>query len=134
LEKVNPWSFVMANLFSRAIALLNSFIKSLQVKQFFALALVGLLFLAVPAQTQQSNSDLGRRIGNVLEKSNSERPTTTGEWEEEAREVEGNPGERLKRIGKESKEAFKEFGGLYPDTAERSGETLQDTLEGRGNN
>jgi hypothetical protein len=124
----------MINLFSKAIARINSLMKAFQLKQFFAVALVGLLFLAMPTETQRSNSDLGRRIDNVLEKGNSERPTTTGEWEQEAREVKGNPGERLKRIGKESKEAFKEFGGLYPDTAERSGETLQDNVEGIGNN
>jgi hypothetical protein len=123
----------MFHLFSKAIAQLNSLINVFQLKQFFAVALVGLLFLAMPAETTRSNSDLGRRIDNVLEKSNSERPTTTGEWQQEAREVEGKPGERLKRIGEESKEAFKEFGGLYPDTAERSGEALQDNLEGRGN-
>jgi len=124
----------MANLFSKAIAYINSFIKSLQVKKFLAIALVGAILLLAPAETTRSNSDLGRRIDNVLEKSNSERPTTTREWQQEAREVEGKPGERLKRIGEESKEALKEFGELYPDTAERTGKTLKDNVEGIGNN
>jgi hypothetical protein len=123
----------MINLFSKAIAQLNSFIKSLQLKQFFAVALVGFLLLTAPAETTQNNPDLGRRINNVLEKSDSERPTTTRQWQQEAREVEGRPGERLKRIGEETKEAFKEFGGLYPDTAERSGENLQEQVRGIGN-
>lgn len=122
----------MINLFSKAIAYINSLFKSLQVKQFFAIALVGALLLLAPAETTRNNPDLGRRIDNVLEKGNSERPTTTKEWQQEAREVEGKPGERLKRIGEESKEAFKEFGGLYPDTAERTGEDLQHTIEGIG--
>jgi len=123
----------MINLFSKAIAQLNSFIKSLQLKKFFAIALVGFLLLTAPAETTQNNPDLGRRINNVLEKSDSERPTTTRQWQQEAREVEGRPGERLKRIGEETKEAFKEFGGLYPDTAERSGENLQEQVRGIGN-
>lgn len=124
----------MINLFSKAIAYIRSFIKSLQVKQFLAIALVGAILLLAPAETTRNNPELGRRIDNVLEKGNSERPTTTREWQQEAREVKGKPGERLKRIGEESKEAFKEFGGLYPDTAERTGEDLQDNAESIGNN
>jgi len=124
----------MINLFSKAIARLNSFIKLFQVRQFLAIALVGAILLLAPAETTRNNPDLGRRIDNVLEKGNSERPTTTREWQQEAREVKGKPGERLKRIGEESKEAFKEFGGLYPDTAERTGETLKNNIEGIGNN
>ncbi|NJR40360.1 MAG: hypothetical protein HC781_17960 [Leptolyngbyaceae cyanobacterium CSU_1_4] len=116
----------MINLFAQAIARLNSWIQSFQVKQFLAIALVGAILLLAPAETPRNNPDLGQRIDRVLEKGNSERPTTTREWQQEAREVEGNPGERLKRIGEESKEAFKEFGGLYPDTAERSGETMKE--------
>jgi hypothetical protein len=116
----------MISLFSKAIAGINSFLKSLQVRQFFAVALVGAILLLAPAETTRNNPDLGRRIDNVLERSDSERPTTTREWQQEAREVEDKPGERLKRIGEESKEAFKEFGGLYPDTAERSAETLKE--------
>ncbi|MBW4513887.1 MAG: hypothetical protein KME11_01515 [Timaviella obliquedivisa GSE-PSE-MK23-08B] len=122
----------MINLFSQAIARLNSFIRSFQVKQFFAVALVGAILLLAPAETTKNNPDLGRRIDNVLERGDSERPTTTRQWQQEAREVEGKPGERLKRIGEESKEAIKEFGGLYPDTAERSGENLQDNVEFQG--
>lgn len=118
----------MINLFSKAIAHITSFLKSFQVRQFFAIALVGAMLLLAPAETTRNNPDLGRRIDNVLEKSNSERPTTTREWQQEAREVEGKPGERLKRIGAESKEAFKEFGSLYPDVAKRTGETLQDNV------
>jgi methylthioribose-1-phosphate isomerase len=119
----------MINLFSQAIAHIYSLLKSLQVRQFFAIALVGAILLLAPAETTQNNPDLGRRIDNVLERSDSERPTTTRQWQQEAREVEGKPGERLKRIGEESKEAFKEFGGLYPDTAERTAETLKEESE-----
>lgn len=126
----------MIKLFSQAIARLNSFLKSLQVKQFFAMALVGLVLLLAPAETPRNNPDLGRRIDNVLEKDNSDRPTTTRQWQQEAREVEGNPGERLKRIGEESKEALQEWGGLYPDTAERSGEEMEGSgaIKGIGGN
>jgi hypothetical protein len=120
----------MLNLFSGAINRLNSFLKSFQVKQLLSIALIAVIFLIAPAETPRNNPDLGRRIENVLERRDSDRPTTTREWEQEAEEVKGKPGERLKRIGEESKEAFKEFGGLYPDTAERTGEELEERARG----
>jgi hypothetical protein len=120
----------MLNLFSGAFNRLNSFLKSFQVKQLLSIALIAVIFLIAPAETPRNNPDLGRRIDNVLERRDSDRPTTTREWEQEAEEVKGKPGERLKRIGEESKEAFKEFGGLYPDTAERTGEELEERAKG----
>jgi hypothetical protein len=120
----------MLNLFSRALDRLSSFLKSFQVRQLLSIALIAVLFLVAPAETPRNNPDLGRRIENVLERDNPERPTTTRQWEQEAREVEGNPGERLKRIGEESKEAVKQWGGLYPDTAERTAEDLEERVRG----
>jgi hypothetical protein len=120
----------MLNLFSQARARFNSLLKSFQVKQLFSIALIAVLFLIAPAETPRNNPDLGRRIDNVLERRESDRPTTTGDWEREAEEVKGKPGERLKRIGKESKEAVKDFGQLYPDTAERTGEEFQEQTRG----
>jgi hypothetical protein len=120
----------MLNLFSGALNRFNSFLKSFQVKQLLSIALIGVLFLLAPAETPRNNPDLGRRIENVLERRESDRPTTTGDWEREAEEVKGKPGERLKRIGEESKEAFKDFGELYPDTAERTGEDMEKRVRG----
>jgi hypothetical protein len=120
----------MLNLFSGTIARLNSFLKSFQIKQLLSIALIAVIFLIAPAETPRNNPDLGRRIENVLERRDSDRPTTTREWEQEAEEVKGKPGERLKRIGEESKDAFKEFGELYPDTAERTGEDLEERTRG----
>jgi hypothetical protein len=116
----------MIHLFSKAIAYIRSFLKMFQVQQVMAIALVGVLFLLAPAETPRNNPDLGQRIDRVLEKTDSDRPTTTREWEQEARDVEGKPGERLKRIGVESKEALKDWSHLYPDTAERTADTLKE--------
>jgi hypothetical protein len=122
--------FFMLNLCSGAMARLNAFLKSFQVKQLLSIALIAVLFLIAPAETPRNNPDLGRRIDNVLERRESDRPTTTGDWEQEAEEVKGKPGERLKRIGAETKEALKDFGELYPDTAERTGEELEQQAKG----
>jgi len=60
------------------------------------------------------------KVNQLVDRGNSNRPKTTGDWNKEAREVEGSPRERLQRIGEQSGEALKEFGSVYPDTAERS--------------
>ncbi|MER3477248.1 MAG: hypothetical protein C4287_13020 [Leptolyngbya sp. ERB_1_2] len=54
---------------------------------------------------------------------------TTGEWNREARQTAGEPGNRAGRIAKETGEAVKDFGKMYPDTAERSGDALQESLD-----
>jgi hypothetical protein len=66
------------------------------------------------------NNSLKDKVLGAVQNDRDGRPKTTGEWNKEAREVEGSPGERLERIGKQSAEAVKDFGTVYPDTADRS--------------
>lgn len=118
-RRMNQWSIVMTNLISRAIAHLSSFFKGIQVKRFLAVVLVGFLLLTTNANPG-SNNQATKRVEQLVNQNDSQRPKTTGQWEQEGRETEGAPGERLKRIGKQSAEAVKDFGSLYPDTAQRS--------------
>lgn len=78
---------------------------------------------------QPEAKDLPGKIQQDLQNIDSDRPKTTGEWNREARETAGEPGERLGRIAKETGEAVKDFGKMYPDTAERSGDALQESLD-----
>lgn len=78
---------------------------------------------------QPESRDLPGKIQQDLQNIDSDRPKTTGEWNQEARETTGQPGERLGRIAKETGEAVKDFGKMYPDTAERSGDALQESLD-----
>jgi hypothetical protein len=66
-----------------------------------------------------------KEIEKVTHQNKSDRPKTTGEWNREKAE-DAPLGERVKQIGKESKEAFKDFGKVYPDTADRSTDALKD--------
>jgi hypothetical protein len=75
-------------------------------------------------QAQPRRDPMVRKIQDDAHRIDSERPKTFGEWNREARETEDAPGDRLERIAKESGEAVKEFGEMYPDTAERSGRAL----------
>lgn len=116
----------MVHFISRAFARINSFLKVIQAKSFLATFLVGLIVLTSSFNLAASNP-ASANISNRVFESNSDRPTTTNEWYQKARETEGDAGERLKEIGKESAEAVKEFGQLYPDTAERTApEALKD--------
>lgn len=114
----------MTNLISKAIARISSLLKGLQVKSFLAVALVG--FLLLTTNVESKNQALTNKVDEAIHQNDSQRPKTTGEWNREARETEGSPGERLKKIGKESAEAVKDFGSLYPDTAERTAPDLGD--------
>lgn len=43
------------------------------------------------------------------------RPRTMGQWEAENQALEGQPGEKLKRIAKESADAVKNMAEIYPE-------------------
>ncbi|MGB3138854.1 MAG: hypothetical protein WBG38_03465 [Nodosilinea sp.] len=45
------------------------------------------------------------------------RPRTMGQWEAENEALEGQPGEQLKRIAKESANAVKNMAEIYPQNA-----------------
>lgn len=115
----------MTNLISKAIANISSVLNQFQVKRFLAVVLVGFLVLTTNVANESGSKALTNRINQALDQNDSQRPKTTGEWNREARETEGAPGERLKRIAGQSAEAVKDFGSLYPDTAERSANAEQ---------
>lgn len=116
----------MINLISNLFARVSSFLRALHVKQVLAVALVGFIVLTTGMQTDRRTRAITNRVDNVAHQDDSDRPKSTGEWEQEAREVRGEPGERVKRIAEESAEAVKDFGQLYPDTAKRTIPALRD--------
>ncbi|AFY35046.1 hypothetical protein [Calothrix sp. PCC 7507] len=116
----------MTNLISRAVAHINAIINSFQIKRFLAIALVGFVVLTANVDYDRSNKAVTRKVDNLIHQDDSQRPKTTGEWNKEARETKGDPGERLKRIGKQSAEAVKDLGSVYPDTAKRSARELKE--------
>ena len=116
----------MTNLISRATAHVSSLLKEFQVKRFLTVVLVGLLLLTTNVALEPSNKAVAGRIDQALHQDGSQRPKTTGEWNKEARETTDAPGERLKRIGTQSAEAIKDLGSVYPDTAKRSANSIQD--------
>ena len=117
----------MTNLISRAIAYASSLLKGLQLKQLFAMVLVGSLLLTTNVNPGKNDQSLPANLRERINQNDADRPKTTGQWNKEAREVEGNPGESFKRIGKETGEACKEFGSGYVKGA---GKTADDIRSG----
>jgi hypothetical protein len=122
---------MMANLFTKALKTIKSIYQSLEFKRFFAVALVGFLVLATSLDSSiesgRSSNSVTRKLDKVVHQDDADRPKTTGEWNKEARQTENTVGERAKRIAKESGEALKQWGSVYPDTAKRSANDLQNS-------
>jgi hypothetical protein len=119
----------MTNLISKAFERLSSLLKGLQVKQLFTVVFIGFLLLTTNVDPGKNDQPLPANLRDRINQNDSDRPKTTGQWNREAREVEGNPGERFKRIGKESAEAFKEFGSGYGEGAEKTANQVGDAAD-----
>ena len=109
----------MKNLISSAFVQINSWFQGFQTQRFFAVVLVGFLVLTPNLAALGNNKALAKEGESV-------RPTTTNEWYEEARETEDAPGERLQNIAEESAQAIKQFGSVYPETAKKSANALDE--------
>ncbi|GAA6618585.1 hypothetical protein [Scytonema sp. NUACC26] len=110
----------MTNLISNAIAYISSFFKEFQVKRFMTVVLVGFLVLTTGVNTERGAQAVTKKVQQAVQQDTSDRPKTTGEWNKEARQTEDAPGKRAQRIVKESAEAVKDLGSVYPDTAKRT--------------
>jgi hypothetical protein len=111
----------MKNFISRTISHITSLLKELQVKRFFAVVLVAsFLLLTTNIAPGQNNKALSKQVNEQIHQDDSQRPKTTREWYQEARETENSPGKRLQKIGEESAEAFKEFGSGYVEGTQKT--------------
>jgi hypothetical protein len=115
----------MLSFISEIVAKMYSFGKGIHARQFFSVVLASSLLFTSHIGATANNKVVTQKLNEVVHENGSQRPKTTGEWNKEAREVKGEPGERLKRIGKQSGEAVKEFGSIYPDTAQKSASELK---------
>ncbi len=116
----------MSNFFSEAIAYIRSMFNRFRLQQYFAFVLVGFILLTTNAKAAPNNDALGAKVRERIEQTDqSDRPKTTGEWNREAEETEGQPGKRLDRIAKESGEAFKQFGSGYVKGAQETAGDIQ---------
>jgi hypothetical protein len=124
----------MRNLISRTTNHISSLLKGLQIKRFLAVVLVGFLLLTTNATLGGDNTSLKERVREQVEQNDAQRPKTVGQWNKEARETKGSPGERLQKIGQESAEALKEFGSGYVEGAQETASDVADSAAQAGKN
>ncbi|MEH1832615.1 MAG: hypothetical protein V7L29_11165 [Nostoc sp.] len=117
----------MINLIYRTVGHISSLLKGLQVKSFLAVVLVGFLVLTTNVSYGDKDKGLGERVREQVEQDDAQRPRTIGEWNKEARETKGSLGKRLEKIGKESAEAFKQFGSGYVEGAQKTASDVGDS-------
>lgn len=105
-------------------------IKKLHLNRALASVAIGLLILTTNVDSDLSKQDAIGKIDKMLQQDgDSNRPKTTAQWEQQARETKGKPGEKLKRIGEQSADAIKEFGSMYPEIAKNSAKELEKDLK-----
>lgn len=101
------------------------FLNSLQFRQVLPTILMSVFLMASVVDSDLSPKAITKEIDKVIHQDNEQRPKTTQEWNKQSRETEDKPGERIKRIEKQSVEAVKDFGSMYSDTAKRSASELE---------
>lgn len=110
---------------TKTISQIGNWFKQLQVRQFLSIVAIGFILLNTDVGPDLASKSTIDKLDRLVHQENPDRPKTTGEWQQQAREVKGKPGERLERIGEQSADAVKEFGSMYPDVAKRSQAELE---------
>ena len=113
-----------------SIEKITSLLKSWHLDRVSAILIVGLLILTNNIEPNLSKQDAIGKIDKMLQQDRDpNRPKTTAQWQQQARETKGNLGEKLERIGEQSADAIKEFGSMYPDVAKNSVRELNKDLK-----
>jgi hypothetical protein len=115
----------MLNLISKTIDYIRSLFTKQPLGSVLPVLLIGVLLLTTNIDRSPSQQNLGKVVDRDIHQDSEKRPKTTGEWKQQSREVQGKPGELLKRVGGQSAEAVKDFGSVFPDTVERSAADLK---------
>lgn len=121
-------TYFLNKITSRILAfekLLFGQLKKFQIEHFLPMLLVGLFLVTTNTVPPGENKALGAKIREQVHQDDSVRPKTTGEWHKEA--AQDVPiSQRMRDIGKESAEAFKEFGSGYVEGAQKTADDIKE--------
>ncbi len=122
----------MKNLISQAITKFKYLLARIPSRQLATSIMMAVLLLTTNVEPSLSKQAATAKIDKMLQQDdNPDRPKTTAEWKQQARETKGKPVERLKRIGEQSADAVKEFGSMYPEVAKNSANELKNSTNGK---
>jgi hypothetical protein len=115
----------MLNTIAQTMIQIGDWFKQVRVRQFLSVIAIGFILLNTSVAPDRASKATIDKLDRLVKQENPDRPKTTKEWQQQAREVKGKPGERIERIGEQSADAIKEFGQMYPDVAKRSERELE---------
>ncbi|MBE9159363.1 hypothetical protein IQ265_21380 [Nodosilinea sp. LEGE 06152] len=97
---------------------LKKVLHSIHWKQFaVACSAVVILLTASGVDARQNASQQAKANGEIPPAGEIGRPRTMNQWRAENEVLEGQPGEKLKRIAEESADAVKNMAEIYPQNA-----------------
>jgi hypothetical protein len=121
---------MMKNLIFGSIGKITSLLNKLDLNKALAIVVVGFLILTTNVDPGLSKQEAVGKIDKMLQNDRDpNRPKTTAQWQQQARETKGKPDEKIKRIGEQSADAIKEFGSMYPEVAKNSAKELKEELK-----
>ncbi|PSN16643.1 hypothetical protein C7293_01510 [filamentous cyanobacterium CCT1] len=96
---------------------LKKVLRSIHWKQFAVACSAVIILLTTSVDAKQSASRQARSNSEIPPAGDVGRPRTMNQWQAENEALEGQPGEKLKRIAEESADAVKNMAEIYPQNA-----------------
>lgn len=96
---------------------ISTALSSIQWQQILATCCVAVILLTTQIAKADLDTGVQNRLDKITAKGEDGRPRTSAQWQAENEALKGQPGEKLKRIGKESADAIEEMAEIYPQNA-----------------
>ncbi len=97
--------------------IIKTAVKRIQWRQFAVVCSAIVILLTANGVNARQTAKDPAFSGQLPPTEDVGRPRTMGQWEAENEALEGQPGEKLKRIAEESADAVKNMAGIYPQNA-----------------
>ena len=95
----------------------SSIFAGLNLQSAVAFAFVGFFLLTTSVDSANLPNSTKTMLNDLISRGEEGRPVTTGQWQAENQQLQGQPAKQVKRIGKESADAVEEMGEMYVNTA-----------------
>ncbi len=117
IEKLTASMSQLLNGLTSRIAGLQSRLQSVNLQRLVAVAFVGLFLLTTSVDSADLPSSTKAMLNDMIARGENGRPVTTGQWQAENEQLQGQPAKQVKRIAKESADAVDEMTDIYPNNA-----------------
>ena len=91
--------------------------KQWQMQRVVSAAFVAMLLLTTSVDSANLNASTKSMLNDMIARGEEGRPVTTGQWQAQNEKLQGNPGEQIEQIAKQSADAIDEMADIYPNNA-----------------